>query len=1509
MSRPLRIGAALLALAVVAYCSGEGANIAIAADQAPPSQSSAKHSPWSWLKSRVRRLQGEAQRQSGSLATENESPGRFGWTFHDIDVQTALSRMKRFGLEVPVDVEGRAAIKIRVGVPWRHAFTARDYRLYAWIDSRRLSIAGIETDDFHATLSYVDGVLKLAELRLSAPEFSAGGGKAAVKGDAQVQLEPRGDLTANLDFESLALAPLAAAAAKANPKVQGDQTALAKLNLDGIAAGHAEAKVAIDRFRDLAAWQIGARLNVADVRAFAARRFDFNAAARLERGVARLDRLSLRMHKSPASLTGDATLQLQPIGQLQARLQLDQLELAPLVEGAPRHASWISGRAVGTFSAAVAIRRAKDPAAWNASGRLNAVDLRALGLPPVQVGADFHLADGRFSVSNLAGESDFVRLSGDGELALSGDFAYSANARLTSSRLSRLNELISDFRLPIEVGGRLGAAVSAHGALQSHAFSIQGGVNARDIRIENVGIERLEFRYAANEKQLQLHPIDAVLYGGRLRASAVVPLDAQGEVRAGLRWSDLSLAPLLQLVLEKRGAAGLSVAGRVAGTLEVRAPAGALAQMPIDLKPWNAQGRVDIDRLNFPASRAAVVSGGRAGARFNLVAGRLALDELKAGWGSTALEGRANLKVAAPFDFDARLALSNFDLAVLEQLPASLRPPATISGWTGVSAKFQGSLEPMRLTGGGALVAKQIGIDRIRVDSVSANFAVDDEQLRLDRFEAKLYGGQLQGRLAAPLAAHAASKAELDWRGVQLGRLLADWQGASNYMAGSSQGRVELSADRDAPGDPTQWRGKASLSADDFQVWGWNMRRAALEADLDSGDLQMRKLAIETHSAGRQPATRLSGSGRLRFEAPYDFQGRFKLDSFDLSRLATLPGSLRPPVMLSGFVDGSGEAQGTLKPLQATGEGKLSAAGLAVANARIDSLTTHIVADGQAVELKELGVQLYQGRLSGDVRIPLAKQIPGQITLAVEHVDLGKLAGDVARLSFKLSGLADAQLDAEIPPGQLAQPAKWRARALLDAPQILVNSLRFGKLHGQVDYRQAALDYKAAGDLLEGRFKIAGVWREADDAGQPGENRGAIQLDGARLDRLSEIFRRSGAAASLEGTVNAQLNYRQDPATGTPDGQGKFEIVGLREGDTLLSNRIAGAVRATPHAVTLDQLRGSIAGGLLSANGEWFLDLRRRSRFHISLYAIDLNELLQGRLPPGVGVVGAADFDLLAFAGQGRPWHFNGAATIREAIIDGTPLNDVRAPFDGLYDLASGRGELHLHEATAQLAFGHVTASASAVSGGGLSIDAHGKFTDINVHQLLKRWGSASQYGTGKMTGDFTLVGRDVQSMNDLTGTLKAKLRDTQAASLPLAQTLQSYIAGGLTASSRFGNGDLRARLARGVIRIERLSLSSSQMQLFVQGAVSLAGRLNLSVVANTGQVNSTPALLLIVARLSVLVSPPVGLLLEANQFLSNQVVYLDVTGTIHSPTVRIRPLPMLEEEVIRFFLLEAPIP
>lgn len=1479
-----RFGRVML-MAVALWSFGD--HLAAASRQpsdARQAQQEPRSNPWNWLKSRATQLQAAARRKATSeAATDPNAAGRIGWTFHQIDAPAALGRLERFGLKIPVAVEGRLTIKARVGVPWRTILQTRNYRLSAHVQSGRLTVAGIELDDLDANLSYAEGLLKLSELRFTTPDLADADAKVGVRGTAQVQLEPRGDLTANVDFERLSLGRILKDASPAAEKASGE------------IAGHAEARVAVSKFRDLAAWGGKAHLSMPKFRLAGSRELAVTADLGLADGIASLSRLAIRMKDSTATITGDATAQLQPRGELKARLNVNRLELGPLLESIPAADGMLGGELTARFAASAPVSRLQDSAAWRASGRLNAGELRIVGLPPAQLEVDFQLADGRLALPKINGRAEFFDLAGSGRLDLTDELAYATNLRLTSSRLSRLNELKGQLSLPIEIGGRLGASAAVQGALKPRRFSARGAVTARDVRVEGVAFDQLDFRYNGDLERLQLHPLNAVLYGGRLSASAVIPLE-DGEIRAGVRWNDLELEPLV----ERFAKLGGPLKGRASGTLQVRLPRAALD----DPTKWAAEGRMDFDRLGF-----AGLDGGGAGADFKLAQGDMQLSKLEATLGSATLAGALEVGIATPFDFSGKLALSNGDLALLNLLPGAWKPPLRLAGRAGVSADFQGAFEPPRLTGAGALVAKLVRADKAQIDSISAKFSADGRQLRLGRLQASLYQGELQGSLAIPLAPHVPADVELDWRQVRLGRLLADLQLAPRAAAGSSQGRIKLTSDANDLRDLQKWQGEVSIDAADVNVFGWRVRRAALAGKLKDGAAELAKLSIETDAPAQGRAATLTGAGRLQLAAPYGFQARFDLADFDLSRLQSLPPPWRPPIELGGRIDSSGEAQGTLDPLQATGQGKLAAAGVNIAGAQIDSVALKVVVDDQSLQLKDVAAELYGGRIAGDIVLPLAESAAGRAALDFERLDLGQMASDLGHLPVKVRGKIDGELQAKVPAGRLGHVEDWELHASFDAPEIDVDAVRIGRLHARVDYQRTELDYQVDGELLAGRWEVAGAWQPPGEEHREGANRGHVKLDGAQLGRLGEILRRRGALDSLAGTLNVRLDFQHDPQSGRPVGKGRFDVEGLRFNGAAWADRVVGVVSATPDRIRLESLTGSIAGGRARATGAIYLAQGRRGQFRVSLEGVDLGRLLSLVSSETIHVQGVADLELLVFSGQGRPWQFNGTVAISEAEVDGIAINDMRIPLEGAFDPGSGRGELRLRAATAQLAHGHVTASAVLTSANSVTIDGQGKFTDVNVRQLLRTSATASQYGTGKMTGDFTIAGRNVRSLRDLTGSVKAKLRNTDAASLPLAQTLQSYVSGGLAGSGRFGNGELRARLARGVVRVERLSLSSQNMQIYAQGSVSLAGRLNLSVVVNTGQINSTPAALLLAARLSTLLSPPVGLLLQANQLLSNQVVYLDVTGTVHSPTVRVRPLPLLEEEVVRFFLVGAPIP
>jgi hypothetical protein len=95
-------------------------------------------------------------------------------------------------------------------------------------------------------------------------------------------------------------------------------------------------------------------------------------------------------------------------------------------------------------------------------------------------------------------------------------------------------------------------------------------------------------------------------------------------------------------------------------------------------------------------------------------------------------------------------------------------------------------------------------------------------------------------------------------------------------------------------------------------------------------------------------------------------------------------------------------------------------------------------------------------------------------------------------------------------------------------------------------------------------------------------------------------------------------------------------------------------------------------------------------------------------------------------------------------------------------------------------------------------------------------------------------------------------------------------------------------------------------MSLFVTGLINLSGRLRLDVTIALGQGNNPVLAELLLRRLAEYTAPPVALLVEANDFLANRVIHAEIGGTIRRPAIRLRPLRILREEIVRFFLRQA---
>jgi hypothetical protein len=314
-----------------------------------------------------------------------------------------------------------------------------------------------------------------------------------------------------------------------------------------------------------------------------------------------------------------------------------------------------------------------------------------------------------------------------------------------------------------------------------------------------------------------------------------------------------------------------------------------------------------------------------------------------------------------------------------------------------------------------------------------------------------------------------------------------------------------------------------------------------------------------------------------------------------------------------------------------------------------------------------------------------------------------------------------------------------------------------------------------------------------------------------------------------------------------------------------------------------------------------------RGWFNLALDRVEEGKLLTPFPSVAAWVKGPVEVTLRGTLG--REWKGSGQVVLTRGRVLGVAINEWRVPVDFQYDPGQGSGRLDVAETQALIAQGRAQGRASLRWGGVTRLEGSLRFFNADWRGLFKEYETFSQAGSGLLTGRLDFGAEDLHSVNDLTASLDATLGRNQALELPVLSQLTPYLAPSSTTT--FQQGDVRARLARGVFRVQRMSLISPLLQLIIEGNILLqGGRLDLDVVANTGSVVFSSAVL---SQLGVVQLPatvlPSSLLAQASTLLSRRVIRLHVGGTVRSPSVRIEPILLLTEEAVRFFLTRAAVP
>lgn len=877
---------------------------------------------------------------------------------------------------------------------------------------------------------------------------------------------------------------------------------------------------------------------------------------------------------------------------------------------------------------------------------------------------------------------------------------------------------------------------------------------------------------------------------------------------------------------------------------------------------------------------------------------------------AAAARAGAVLLTVPPERVEAEWAMADIDLAELVRR-AGLRLPLPIAGQLSLRVRLSipihaaRDLRAVRLHG--SLEVPRLRLAGVELADVQARLSLADGLFRVESIRGetsspgrRLSPGQFHGSATARLAPSGEAAFELAISDLPLELLASLAPVLRGRLAGDVRGRLRGGVNLRRAATPSAWYGQALLVSPVLDVADQSIEAVSLRLTLDGGRLQVNDLQ------GRCLGGLVTGSGRLNLDESRACQAELAWRGADLARLRLADADHLPR---GGSLDLSASLRGRWSaPESLTAVAAVRGVGLHLAGWRLDELAGAVRLEKNRLTLHDLTCRLYRGVVSGTVALGWPGLI-SEIDLQLDSLDVAALAGLHDLPSLRLQGKVSGQVGASF---RLASRTHGRVDTGLQTadgfvnlaiPEVTVQGVAARQLRGAVEFRGGKVGYQLRGETLGGTFSVEGKY-PPPPVGSVGQPHGWLRVERVSLTSVAQAFRLGDNGQSLAGLLSLSLPYRHDGPEWLPVARGPFELRDLRLGDTEWADVVRGDVRLGVDGLSLRDVSGIVGGGQLRFSGRYGFRDPARGWFDLRLSRLEPARLLARDSEMRNVVQGPID---LALRGTlGAEWRGSGALTLSRGKIFGVEVNDVRLPLDVTHTPGRGQGELTVHEGDAQLGQGRAQLRATLGWGSATRLEGTLRLFDAALHRLAGLIGDVSSYARGRVNGRVDFAAADLRSASDLTANVQASLRAAQVLQLPVLQQLVPYLLPG-QGTIEFSQGDVRGRLAGGVFRIAEMTLESPLAQLILEGSITLQGRLDLDVLAQTTRTGVNPVML----RLMLKALPPVGpvplvVLLRANDILSDRVMRLKISGTLKAARVQVEPLRLLSEQAVRFFLTQA---
>ena len=640
---------------------------------------------------------------------------------------------------------------------------------------------------------------------------------------------------------------------------------------------------------------------------------------------------------------------------------------------------------------------------------------------------------------------------------------------------------------------------------------------------------------------------------------------------------------------------------------------------------------------------------------------------------------------------------------------------------------------------------------------------------------------------------------------------------------------------------------------------------------------------------------KLLGQATLHLNQAMPFQCKLNVKSLDSSNAYLLFGKDKFFFDPNGLGEIEAIASGTFSPFDWKSSGKLLFDKLTLGRFLLEKNHVEWGIDPTKLVFNDAGGNIMGGKWSADAEIPLASLSTGNIKFNIQDIDAGLLIRTATEkelpIKGKLGGVIQTNFSAQDKTGE--REVSFNVDLNSSGYEILGIPLRQTK--ALVNWKRGSLQGNVNTEFAEGHGKLDFNL----SSGSKGKMIGNLNINGIKMRQLLVAMDANDQLRRLDAVCNVDLPYEVDIDSLQISANGKLVLNRVSHTNYLLSDQLQGNVVVEKNGITIKDIAGNLADGQLRGIAVLNLENMESSFYKGTLTHAEMGKLFapwMANLKPS----GKLD---TRFSGKlGREITANGEAFAIGLKFYGADFGDWRSPYDYSVAPSRGVGNFVMRDISGSVAGGKVYGATEYRWGVGNALTGNLRFQSLEMKALQAQFSDTRSPGSGTVQGKLVFAGRDVKSLDNITANLEGTLTHSRAQGIPIVRDLVPFLPVAATGTF-FDKGELKARMDRGIIRIQRLALSNALVMVLIEGNISSQGQMDLEATARTGSLSVLPeGMRNLGLKMPAIGAVPLEVISQATGALAAGILHYKITGNYKNPIVKSVPLTLLTEESLRFF-------